>query len=103
MMPDPKQTQLPHLYFNPKTHKNDIPLRPIISSLHSATTKISKFLDSIIRPIFDAKCRQTTIIDGISLIQDLQKYQQLHRLKLQHYFVHLTSLIYIRYYHRMNH
>ena len=81
MMPDPKQTQLAHLYFNPKTHKNDIPVRPIISSLHSATTKISKFLDSIIRPIFDAKCRQTTIIDGISLIQDLQKYQQLQRLK----------------------
>ena len=81
MMPDLKQTQLVHLYFNPKTHKNDIPVRPIISSLHSATTKISKFLDSIIRPIFDAKCRQTTIIDGISLIQDLQKYQQLHRLK----------------------
>lgn len=50
--------------------------------MRSATTKISQFLDSIIRPIFDDKCRQTTIIDGVSLIQDLQRYQQLHRLKL---------------------
>lgn len=49
--------------------------------MRSATTKISKFLDSIIRPIFDDKCRQTTIIDGVSLIQDLHKYRQSHLLK----------------------
>jgi len=57
--------------------EDGIPVRPIISAIHSATNKISTFLDSIIRPIFDYKCRQTTIIDGVSLIQDLHKYQRL--------------------------
>jgi hypothetical protein len=31
-------------------------------------------LDKILRPIFDDKCKETTIIDGASLIKKLQKY-----------------------------
>ena len=56
-------------------------MRPIVSSIRAATTKISKFLDQIIRPMFDSKCRQTTIIDAASLIEDLRKYQQRNLLK----------------------
>ncbi|CAF5221332.1 unnamed protein product, partial [Rotaria magnacalcarata] len=50
-----------------------IPVRPIESTIHAATTKISKFLDKILRPIFDDKCKDTTIIDGASLITELSK------------------------------
>lgn len=58
-----------------------VDVRPIVSGMRSATAKISKFLDSIIRPIFDDKCRSTTIIDAASLIQNLQHYQRSQRLQ----------------------
>ncbi|CAF1648303.1 unnamed protein product [Rotaria magnacalcarata] len=76
MMPDRTKCELAHLYFNPKTHKDGIPVRPIESTIHAATTKISKFLDKILRPIFDDKCKDTTIIDGASLITELSKYNK---------------------------
>ncbi|CAF3776931.1 unnamed protein product, partial [Rotaria socialis] len=63
MMPDRTTCELAHLYFNPKTHKDGIPVRPIENTVHASTTKISKFLDKILRPIFDAKCllKSTTL------------------------------------------
>ncbi|CAF2033706.1 unnamed protein product [Rotaria magnacalcarata] len=81
MMPDRTTCELAHLYFNPKTHKDGIPVRPIESTIHASTTKISKFLDKILRPIFDAKCKDTTIIDGASLITELSKYNKKGLLK----------------------
>ncbi|CAF1297315.1 unnamed protein product [Adineta steineri] len=53
MMPDRKKVELAHLYFNPKTHKDNIPVRPIENTIRAPTTNISNFLDKIIRPIFD--------------------------------------------------
>ncbi|CAF4400470.1 unnamed protein product, partial [Rotaria magnacalcarata] len=38
MMPDRTTCELAHLYFNPKTHKDGIPVRPIESTIHAATT-----------------------------------------------------------------
>ncbi|CAF1508153.1 unnamed protein product [Rotaria magnacalcarata] len=88
MMPDRTKCELAHLYFNPKTHKDGIPVRPIESTIYAATTKISKFLDKIskfldkiLRPIFDDKCKDTTIIDGASLITELSKYNKKGLLK----------------------
>ncbi|CAF3299545.1 unnamed protein product [Rotaria socialis] len=81
MMPDRTKCELAHLYFNPKTHKDGIPVRPIESTIHASTTKISKFLDKILRPIFDDKCKDTTIIDGASLITELSKYNKKGLLK----------------------
>ncbi|CAF2040575.1 unnamed protein product, partial [Rotaria magnacalcarata] len=75
-MPDRTTCELAHLYFNPKTHKDGIPVRPIESTIHAAITKISKFLDKILRPVFDDKCKDTTIIDGASLITELSKYNK---------------------------
>ena len=49
--------------------------------IHAPTTKISKFLDKILRPIFDDKCKETTIIDGASLITELSKYHKKGLLK----------------------
>ncbi|CAF1398943.1 unnamed protein product, partial [Adineta steineri] len=68
MIPDRKTTELAHLYFNPKTHKDGIPLRPIENTIRAPTINIFKFLDKILRPIFDDKCTKTTIIDGAHLI-----------------------------------
>ncbi|CAM4851204.1 unnamed protein product, partial [Rotaria magnacalcarata] len=76
MMPDRTTCELAHLYFNPKTHEDGIPVRPIESTIHASTTKISKFLDKILRPVFDDKCKDTTIIDGASLITELSKYNK---------------------------
>ncbi|CAF1421539.1 unnamed protein product, partial [Rotaria sordida] len=56
MMPDRTKSELAHLYFNPKTHKEDIPVRPIENTIHAPTTNISKFLSEIISPIFNSKC-----------------------------------------------
>ncbi|CAF3621044.1 unnamed protein product [Rotaria socialis] len=81
IMPDRTTCELAHLYFNPKTHKDGIPVRPIQSTIHASTSKISKFLDKILRPIFDDKCKDTTIIDGASLITELSKYNRKGLLK----------------------
>lgn len=45
-----------------------------MNTIRASTTKISKFLDKILRPIFDDKCRATTIIDGAHLINELHKH-----------------------------
>ncbi|CAF2065837.1 unnamed protein product [Rotaria magnacalcarata] len=76
MMPNRIKCQLPHLYFNPKTHKDGIPVRPIENTIHGPTTDKSNYLDEIIRPIFDKECQDTTIIDGVSLIQALHQYMR---------------------------
>jgi hypothetical protein len=49
-------------------------LRPIVSSMHTPTTGISKFLDKLLRPLFDKHVRSTTIIDGVDLIRRLETY-----------------------------
>ncbi|CAF1627964.1 unnamed protein product [Adineta ricciae] len=75
MMPNLTTSELSHLYFNPKTHKDGIPVRPIENTIHSATKNISTFLDQRIRPIFNDKCSITIIIDGDQLIKQLRIYE----------------------------
>ncbi|CAF4939016.1 unnamed protein product, partial [Rotaria socialis] len=67
--------------FNEILNKDSIPVRPIEHTIHASTTKISKFLDKILRPIFDDKCKDTTIVDGASLITELSKYNKKGLLK----------------------
>jgi hypothetical protein len=91
MMPKREEVELAYLYFIPKSHKVNFslfftvllsshlyqegtPLRPIVSSMNTPTTEISKFLDKLIRPIFDKHARSTTIIDGVDLIRRLETY-----------------------------
>ncbi len=40
--------------------------------MNTPTTGISKFLDKLIRPLFDKRVRSTTIIDGVDLIRRLE-------------------------------
>ncbi|CAF2150724.1 unnamed protein product [Rotaria magnacalcarata] len=68
MMPKREIFQLSYLYFIPKPHKAGTPLRPNVSSMNMPMAGISKFLDKLIRPIFDTHACSTTIIDGVDLI-----------------------------------
>jgi len=49
--------------------------------MNTPTTGISKFLDQLIRPLFDQHVRSTTIIDGVDLIRRLQTYVENDYLK----------------------
>ncbi len=42
--------------------------------MNTPTTGISKFLDQLLRPLFDKHIRSITIIDGVDLIRRLQTY-----------------------------
>ncbi|CAF1535325.1 unnamed protein product [Adineta ricciae] len=86
MIPKRENAQLAYLYFVPKPHKEGTPLRPIVSSMHMPTTGISKFLDRLLRPLFDKHVRSTTIIDGVDLIRRLQAYTANGYLKPTTYF-----------------
>ncbi|CAF3441883.1 unnamed protein product, partial [Rotaria socialis] len=81
MMPDKNKIKLAYLYFVPKPHKPGTPLRPIGSGMSSPTIKISKMLDELIRPLFDKYVKQTTLIDGVHLVRQLEKYVNLGLLK----------------------
>lgn len=45
-----------------------------MNTIKAPTTGISKFLDRLIRPLFDKHARSTTIIDGTDLIRQLHQY-----------------------------
>lgn len=67
----PEETELAHLYYLPKAHKVGTPLRPIISSLKHPTAKISKFLDDLLRPLFNRMTKQTSIESGFEVLKQL--------------------------------
>ena len=66
--------ELAHLYFLPKAHKPGTPLRPIISGLKSPTIAISRWLDSLLRPLFDKIAIDTTILNGVQLIKQVKTW-----------------------------
>lgn len=49
--------------------------------MNTPTTAISKFLDQLLRPLFDKHVRSTTIIDGVDLIRRLDQYVENDYLK----------------------
>ncbi|CAF1657259.1 unnamed protein product [Rotaria magnacalcarata] len=68
------EVELAHLYYLPKAHKPGTPLRPIISGLKHPTIKISKFLDDLLRPLFDQMALDSTVTSGFELIKKLQEW-----------------------------
>ncbi|CAF1015888.1 unnamed protein product [Rotaria magnacalcarata] len=74
LRPSLTESELPHLYYNPKDHKIGEPLRPIVSGMQSPLTKISSFLDRHIRPLFD---RHTpySISDSMIFLRRLQEFK----------------------------
>ncbi|CAM4955562.1 unnamed protein product [Rotaria socialis] len=81
MIPSRLTVELAYMYYNPKTHKNPITLRPIMNTIHAATTGISRFLDQSIRPLFDMHAQPRPIIDGGHLLRQLEPYVRNGHLK----------------------
>ncbi|CAF4174744.1 unnamed protein product, partial [Rotaria sordida] len=57
-------------------HKPGTPLRPIISGLEHPTIKISKFLDELLRPLFDKMASNTIVTSGFQLVKQLQEWSK---------------------------
>ncbi|CAF4207037.1 unnamed protein product, partial [Rotaria magnacalcarata] len=70
----PSEVKLAHLYYLPKTHKPGTPLRPIVSGLKHPTIKISKYLDELLRPLFDKMALNTTVTSGFEVIKKLYEW-----------------------------
>ncbi|CAF3868665.1 unnamed protein product, partial [Rotaria sordida] len=78
------EVELAHLYYLPKAHKPGTPLRPIISGLKHPTSKISKFLDDLLRPLFDKMAQETTVSSGFELkMLDYLKMKKVGGLKIE--------------------
>ncbi|CAF4132838.1 unnamed protein product, partial [Rotaria sordida] len=75
---NPNESVLAHLYYLPKAHKPGTPLRPIISGLKHPTIKISKFLDDLLRPLFDKMAAKTTVNSGFELVKQLQQWSRIN-------------------------
>ncbi|CAF4533708.1 unnamed protein product [Rotaria sp. Silwood2] len=75
---NPCEVELAHLYYLPKAHKPGTPLRPIVSGLKHPTIKISKFLDELLRPLFDKMAVKTTITSGFELMKQLQEWSKIN-------------------------
>ena len=73
LRPNAIESELPHLYYNPKDHKVGEPLRPIVSGMKSPTQKISAFLDQIIRPVFD-RVTPYSLRNSIELLKKLKDH-----------------------------
>ncbi|CAF2088413.1 unnamed protein product [Rotaria magnacalcarata] len=72
----PNEVKLAHLYYLPNAHKPGTPLRPIVSELKHPTIKISKFLDGLLRPLFDGMASNTTVTPGFEVIKLLQEWSK---------------------------
>ena len=77
----PEEAELSHLYYLPKAHKMNTPLRPIVAGLKHPTVKISKFLDGLLRPCFNKMARETTVTSGFELIKQLHEWSRLYMKK----------------------
>ncbi|CAF1599908.1 unnamed protein product [Rotaria magnacalcarata] len=87
MLPNLRNCELPHLYFIPKVHKINVPLRPIMSFKGSSAINISKFLNDLLAPIHLRVARKTTYISGTDLIRQLENYRNSSRLQSTTLFI----------------
>lgn len=69
-----EEAELAHLYFLPKAHKPQTPLRPIVAGMKSPTIGISKWLDGLLRPLFNQLACDTAIENGTQLIKSVERW-----------------------------
>ncbi|CAF1548524.1 unnamed protein product, partial [Adineta ricciae] len=74
LLPNLSRLELAHYHGLPETHKNGIPLQPIIASISSPTTLLSKFLNNLLAPIYLQVARETTFINDIDLVRKLESH-----------------------------
>ena len=68
-----EEPKTPKLYFSPKVHKKDIPGRPVVNSINSHSSTISRFVDIHLQPLvksLKAYIKDTT--DFINKIEELK-------------------------------
>ena len=58
-----------------------MPLRPIVAGIHAPTTRISKFLNGLLAPIYLQVARETTFTNSVQVVQKLEKYAASGQLK----------------------
>jgi hypothetical protein len=76
-----EESELSHLYYLPKSHKINTPLRPIIAGLKHPTIKISKFLDNLLRPLFDQMAKEDTVSCAFELLKKFYQWSEIHMKK----------------------
>jgi hypothetical protein len=74
LRPSESDSELPHLYYNPKDHKIGEPLRPIVSGMKSPLAKLSSFLDKSLRLLFD-KHTPYALSNSIIFLQHLKRFE----------------------------
>ncbi|CAF2034186.1 unnamed protein product, partial [Rotaria magnacalcarata] len=72
---DASKVKLPYLYFLPDVSiENEISMVPIITSAYSATWKIGKYLNDLLRPFVNKILQPTTFRDEPDFMQKLLQY-----------------------------
>ena len=77
-----KQTinpRIPHIYGLPKTHKINVPMRPVISSINSPPYKLSKYLANILSSLL-GKISPAHIKHSDDFLNRLRKLQSVHNM-----------------------
>ncbi|CAF1109758.1 unnamed protein product [Adineta ricciae] len=69
-----EQAELAHLHLLPKAHKPNTSLRPIMAGMKSPTINISKWLDNLLRSIFDRLAIDTTVLNGVELLKKIERW-----------------------------
>ncbi|CAF4063289.1 unnamed protein product, partial [Rotaria sp. Silwood1] len=72
----PNEVELVHLYYLLKAHKPGTSLEPTVSGLKHPTIKISKFLDELLRPLFDKIASNTTVTSRTEVIKQLHEWSK---------------------------
>ncbi|CAF3972554.1 unnamed protein product [Rotaria sp. Silwood1] len=72
----PNEVELAHLYYLPKPHKPGTPLWPIVFGLKHPAIKISKFLDELLRPLFDKIASNTIVTSRTEVIKQLHEWSK---------------------------
>ncbi|CAF1295590.1 unnamed protein product [Rotaria sp. Silwood1] len=77
---DPNKVKLPYLYFLPNlSNEKGMSLVPMVTSEYSATWKIAKYLNQLLRPFADGVLRSTTFVNETDFIRQLNRYATTER------------------------
>ncbi|CAF5172510.1 unnamed protein product, partial [Rotaria magnacalcarata] len=80
LLVDASKVKLPYLYFLPDVSKeNEISLVPYITSKHSPTWRIGKYLNELLRPFVDKNLSTTTFRDELDFMRKLNDYVYVER------------------------
>ncbi|CAF4818731.1 unnamed protein product [Rotaria sp. Silwood1] len=88
------KVKLPYLYFLPHLSRNaqELLVQPVITSTHSATALLARFLDDLLRTSVQMELDSTTFHNGTDFIRKLNDYveQPAHHLRSTTMFVTMT-------------